>query len=39
MIRSVIERLVRPSQTAHAHCDLPCGDYDPAQARFEAETV
>ena len=39
MIRSVIERLVRPSQTAHAHCDLPCGVYDPAQARIEAESV
>ena len=24
---------------AHAHCDLPCGVYDPAQARFEAESV
>ncbi len=22
-----------------AHCDLPCGVYDPAQARFEAESV
>ena len=39
MIRSVIERLVRPAQTAHAHCDLPCGVYDPAQARIEAESV
>ena len=39
MIRSVIERLVRPSQTAYAHCDLPCGVYDPAQARIEAESV
>jgi nickel superoxide dismutase len=26
-------------QTAHAHCDLPCGVYDPAQARIEAESV
>jgi nickel superoxide dismutase len=24
---------------AHAHCDLPCGVYDPAQARIEAESV
>lgn len=39
MIRSVIERLVRPSGTAFAHCDLPCGVYDPAQARIEAESV
>jgi len=22
-----------------AHCDLPCGVYDPAQARLEAESV
>ncbi|MGB9376077.1 MAG: superoxide dismutase, Ni [Mycobacteriales bacterium] len=24
---------------ARAHCDLPCGVYDPAQARIEAESV
>jgi nickel superoxide dismutase len=24
---------------AHAHCDLPCGVYDPAQARIEAESI
>ena len=24
---------------ARAHCDLPCGVYDPAQARLEAESV
>lgn len=23
----------------HAHCDLPCGVYDPAQARIEAQSV
>jgi nickel superoxide dismutase len=28
-----------PTQTAYAHCDLPCGVYDPAQARIEAESV
>lgn len=27
----------RPT-TAYAHCDLPCGVYDPAQARIEAES-
>lgn len=26
-------------QTLSAHCDLPCGVYDPAQARIEAESV
>ena len=30
---------VRAPLTAHAHCDLPCGIYDPAQARIEAESV
>ena len=34
----VLDRLSRPA-TAHAHCDLPCGVYDPAQARIEAESV
>jgi nickel superoxide dismutase len=31
--------LFRPSRVVHAHCDLPCGVYDPAQARIEAESV
>lgn len=30
---------IMPIQTAYAHCDLPCGVYDPAQARIEAESV
>ena len=29
----------RPTAIAYAHCDLPCGVYDPAQARIEAESV
>ena len=29
----------RPPVTVHAHCDLPCGVYDPAQARIEAQSV
>jgi len=29
----------RPPRTASAHCDVPCGVYDPAQARIEAESV
>ena len=32
-------RLFHPTATAYAHCDLPCGVYDPAQARIEAESV
>ena len=28
-----------PPERVHAHCDLPCGVYDPAQARIEAQSV
>ncbi len=35
---ALLDRASRPV-TAHAHCDLPCGVYDPAQARIEAESV
>ena len=28
-----------PPRHVHAHCDLPCGVYDPAQARIEAQSV
>jgi nickel superoxide dismutase len=35
----LLARLLEPRATAHAHCDLPCGVYDPAQARIEAESV
>lgn len=31
--------MLRPKQVAHAHCDLMCGVYDPAQARIEAQSV
>jgi nickel superoxide dismutase len=34
-----VHRLFAPHTVAHAHCDLPCGVYDPAQARIEAESV
>lgn len=33
-----LKRLIAPTRTAHAHCDIPCGVYDPAQARIEAES-
>ncbi len=36
---SILEASLRPRRTVHAHCDLPCGIYDPAQARIEAESV
>ena len=35
----LLTRLLAPKVTARAHCDLPCGVYDPAQARIEAESV
>jgi nickel superoxide dismutase len=35
----LLTRLLEPKATVHAHCDLPCGVYDPAQARIEAESV
>ena len=31
--------LFAPTVEAQAHCDLPCGVYDPAQARIEAESI
>ena len=33
-----IDRISAP-RSASAHCDLPCGVYDPAQARIEADSV
>ncbi|MGH2723559.1 MAG: superoxide dismutase, Ni [Actinomycetota bacterium] len=35
----MLSMLLRPGRVVHAHCDLPCGVYDPAQARIEAESV
>ena len=32
-------RLLAPTLEVQAHCDLPCGVYDPAQARIEAESI
>ena len=34
-----LSRLLAPRTIVSAHCDLPCGVYDPAQARIEAESV
>ena len=34
-----LSTLLAPRTTAYAHCALPCGVYDPAQARLEAESV
>ena len=35
---SAIKRL-SPIQIAHAHCDIPCGIYDPIAAKIAAQTV
>ena len=32
-------QLFAPTVDVSAHCDLPCGVYDPAQARIEAESI
>ncbi len=34
----LVEKFI-PHISAYAHCDLPCGVYDPAQARLDAESV
>jgi len=34
----MLRTLLRPKRRVHAHCDIPCGVYDPAQARIEAES-
>ena len=34
----MLDRILAPRRTVHAHCDLPCGVYDPEQARIEAES-
>src|SRR5204863_262873 len=35
----MLARLFAPTVEVSAHCDLPCGVYDPAQARIEAESI
>jgi nickel superoxide dismutase len=34
-----LPRFLTPTTIVQAHCDLPCGVYDPAQARIEAQSV
>jgi nickel superoxide dismutase len=33
-----LRNILRPRRIVHAHCDIPCGIYDPEQARIEAES-
>lgn len=35
---SRFSRVLAPRSIARAHCDIPCGVYDPQQARIEAES-
>ena len=35
----MLGRLFASATVAHAHCDLYCGVYDPAQAKIEALSV
>ena len=35
----MLARLIARTIEVSAHCDLPCGVYDPAQARIEAQSV
>jgi len=35
----MLSRFFAPSVEVSAHCDLPCGIYDPAQAKLEAQSV
>jgi len=37
-INRVLDAMTEPLVVS-AHCDLPCGVYDPAQARLEAQSV
>ena len=34
-----LPRVLTPRTVVSAHCDLPCGIYDPAQAEIEAKSV
>ena len=33
-----LRSILRPARVVDAHCDIPCGIYDPEQARIEAES-
>ena len=38
ILTNAVLRFLSPNVVASAHCDLPCGVYDPEQARIEAES-
>ncbi len=39
MLRERLLAALAPRHTVHAHCDIPCGIYDPAVAQISARTV
>jgi nickel superoxide dismutase len=39
MLRDRIVTAIAPRRTVHAHCDVPCGIYDPHAAELAAKTV
>ena len=39
MLKKTLEKLVPTTQEAEAHCDGPCGVYDPASIRIAAEAA
>ena len=39
MLHRLFDSVFSNATPAHAHCDLYCGVYDPAQARIEAESI
>ena len=39
MFRDRVIAIVAPRRTVHAHCDVPCGIYDPHGAELAAKTV
>jgi len=39
MIRDRVLAALMPRRTVHAHCDVPCGIYDPHGAELAAKTV
>ena len=39
LVSKNLKNIFKPEAIGHAHCDLPCGVYDPAQAKIEALSV
>jgi nickel superoxide dismutase len=39
MFRDRVRDFLAPRRTVHAHCDVPCGIYDPHGAEIAAKTV